>query len=195
MKSAGLEHYEENKFKLAWDPLFYSFAKSIFLKRQYELQNDFEYDLVIKARLDIVYDPKTKFPYQLYVGPRIAYTSHNPHHFPREFNYWNFDDVIFYGNSCTMDMIGDLYKSHKILYTKQYTKSLEQNHDIDPAASWYGPGCMIYDYCVSAGIRLDYANPSIAYKVSRSTMIDANIDSIRDWSEVVKLGNDWYINE
>lgn len=193
MKSAELEHYENTKFKLAWDPLFYSFEKSMFLKRQYELHNDFEYDLVIKARLDVVYDPSTKFPYHLYVGPRIAYTSNNIHHFPMEFNYWNFDDVIFYGHSGTMDIIGDVYRHHKILYTEKYRKLLEENFDIDPAANWYGPGCIIYDHCVSTGIRADYAEPSIIYKVSRFTMIEAGIDSIQDWPEVLRLGNEWYI--
>ena len=29
-------------------PLFYSFSQSIILKRQYEIDNDFKYDIVIK---------------------------------------------------------------------------------------------------------------------------------------------------
>ena len=32
-----------------WSSLFYSMAQSIMLKREYEIENDFEYDVVIKS--------------------------------------------------------------------------------------------------------------------------------------------------
>ena len=31
-----------------WSALFYSFAQSVMLKRKYEIENDFEYDVVVK---------------------------------------------------------------------------------------------------------------------------------------------------
>lgn len=38
-------------------PLWYSFWKSIELKKQYEIENGFEYDYVIKLRPDVIFNP------------------------------------------------------------------------------------------------------------------------------------------
>ena len=41
-------------------PMWHSWAESIKLKTQYEKENNFEYDVVIKMRFDIIYEPKFK---------------------------------------------------------------------------------------------------------------------------------------
>jgi hypothetical protein len=193
MKSAVLEEYSNDKFIQAWDPLFYSFAKSVALKRQYELDNDFEYDLVIKARLDTVYNPASKFPYATeFVGQRTVYAPYNILPFPNEFNYWNFDDVIFYGHSNTMDIVADIYKSNKTLYNDEYVNEYTARSDRALSYNFYGPGCTLYEYIVNAGLRADYPrHHPIQYKVSRMTM--KHLDALTDWSNVVKLANYWYV--
>lgn len=191
-KSSMLEEFKASRFRLAWDPMFYSFGRSLMLKRQYELQHDFEYDLVIKARLDIVYDPHTGFPYQDFINPRQCYTCHTIRHFPAEFNYWNFDDVIFYGHSNTMDLVGDLYKLHSTVYTQRYIETQTRESNIDPAANFYGPGCMLYNHMMQVGIHPAYPNPGFEYAVSRRTMIEAGLDPITQWPEVVQKGREWY---
>ena len=192
MKSAVLEEYSDDKFILAWDPLFYSFSKSVALKRQYELDNDFEYDLVIKARLDTVYNPESKFPYiNEYVNQRTVYAPHNIMQFPNEFNYWNFDDVIFYGHSNTMDIVADIYKSNKTLYTREYVAEHTARSDRAAGFNFYGPGCMLYEHIINSGLRADYPrHQPIQYKVSRATM--KHLDALTDWPAVVDLATDWY---
>lgn len=191
-KASVLEEYRADKFTLAWDPLFYSFSKSIALKRQYELDNDFEYDLVIKARLDTVYNPVSKFPYvNEYVNQRTVYAPYNIMQFPTEFNYWNFDDVIFYGHSNTMDIVADIYKSNKTIHTQEYLDEHKARSDYALSFNFYGPGCMLYEHIMKAGLRADYPrNHPIQYKVSRMTM--QHLDSLNDWDSIVKLGNNWY---
>lgn len=193
MKSAVLEEYSDDKFILAWDPLFYSFSKSVALKRQYELDNDFEYDLVIKARLDTVYNPASKFPYvNEYVNQRTVYAPHTISQFPNEFNYWNFDDVIFYGHSNTMDIVADIYKSNKTIHTQEYIDEHVSRSDFALSFNFYGPGCMLYEHIINAGLRADYPNSfPIRYKVSRMTM--RHLDSLNDWDKIAELGSYWYI--
>lgn len=193
MKSSMLEEYNANKFTLAWDPLFYSFAKSVALKRQYELDNDFEYDLVIKARLDTVYNPASKFPYvNEHVNQRTVYAPYNIMQFPNEFNYWNFDDVIFYGHSNTMDIVADIHKSNKTIHTQEYVDEHTSRSDLALSHNFYGPGCMLYDHIIRSGLRADYPrHRPILYKVSRMTM--KHLDALTDWDDVFTLANDWYI--
>lgn len=40
-----------------WSSLFYGFSQSILLKREYELENGFEYDIVVKSRPDVIFNP------------------------------------------------------------------------------------------------------------------------------------------
>ena len=192
MKSAMLEEYNDDDFILAWDPLFYSFAKSVALKRQYELDNDFEYDLVIKARLDTVYNPEYKFPYaNQYVNQRTVYAPLEIMQFPSEFNYWNFDDVIFYGHSNTMDIVADIYKSSKTIYTDKYVNEYTARSDRALGFNFYGPGCMLYDHIIRSGLRADYPrHQPILYKVSRMTM--RHLDALTDWNDVSNLAINWY---
>jgi hypothetical protein len=193
MKAARLEKFDEKKYVLAWDPMLYSMAQSLSLKRNYELQHDFEYDVVVKARLDTVYDPDTIFPFNDFVDQRSCYTSHTITKFPSEFNYWNFDDVLFYGHSNTMDIVGDIFRTTRSIYTSNYVDSLERQSDLDPAANWYGPGCMLYHYLTQVGIRPDYAHNAIRYKVARSTMIESNLNAMQNWADISRLGNEWYV--
>ncbi len=193
MKSAVLEEYSDDKFILAWDPLFYSFSKSVALKRQYELDNDFEYDLVIKARLDTVYNPASKFPYlNECVNQRTVYAPYNIMQFSNEFNYWNFDDVIFYGHSNTMDIVADIYKRNKTIHTQEYIDEHVLRSDYALDYNFYGPGCMLYDHIIKTGLRADYPrHQPIRYKVSRMTM--KHLDALTDWDDIFNLANDWYI--
>jgi hypothetical protein len=41
-------------------PMWYSWYESISLKREYEKENNFQYDVVIKMRLDCIYDPSMR---------------------------------------------------------------------------------------------------------------------------------------
>jgi hypothetical protein len=170
--------------------MFYSHARSLMLKRDYELKNDVRYDIVIKARLDVVYPPSMPFPLQR-VWPGVCYTCTPIGKFPSEFNYNNFDDVLFYGDSPTMDLIGDIYFKLRQQHTSTYIDSVEATANLD-VTLWYGPGCLIYDHCTDLGIHPD-GNRVIEYAVVRSTATDKNLDGIYDYDEIRKKWFEWYI--
>lgn len=187
-KGFQVEQWEQPLFPRAWDSMFYSFAKSLMLKRNYELQHNFQYDVVVKARLDVVYNPRLRFPLQR-ITPKTCYTC-NIDKFPLEFNYNNFDDVIFYGDSPTMDLVGDLYHSYKQAHSSDQLDENTAKLNLDPT-SCYGPGCLLYDHMISMGIHPE-KRPNIDYAVMRSTAAAHRLDALTDYDIVKQTWIDWY---
>jgi len=183
------EEFIESNFIRAWDPMFYSFARCAILKRDYELYNDFEYDLVIKARLDVIYDPHTNFPI-INVQPAVCYTS-SLNKFPIEFNGNNFDDVIFYGSSPTMDLISDLYMSHSKYRTEQYLIDDQININLNKDL-WLGPGCLLYTYMTRLTIHPNCTHP-FEYVIMRKDAVEKNLDCINDYDIIKNIGREWYV--
>jgi hypothetical protein len=130
-----------------WSALFYSFAQSIMLKRQYEIDNDFEYDLVIKSRPDIVFDPKRHFTYE-FLDDNTIHTTQGGN-MPHEFNMFNINDICFYSNSYTMDMLVNLYfHRQKVINGNSGYNMEEGDLNFHPL----GPGTLIHEYCRDYGI-------------------------------------------
>jgi len=183
------EPWEQPRFKRAWDSMFYSHARSVMLKREYELENNFQYDMVVKSRFDTVYNPRHKIPLDL-MTTKMCYSPHVSL-MPLEFNYNNFDDVVFYGDSPTMDLVADLYHTYKILHSpEKLQKGLETN-DVDPSM-YYGPGCLLYNHMIRLGIHPE-RHHTFDYAIVRSTAAELNLDGIKDYDEIRKKWFDWYI--
>ena len=192
-KYIEIEDFE--KFKqntntlLSFDPMFYSFMKSINYKRKYELENDFEYDMVIKVRLDTIYDPSR--PFLLHkIEPLVAYTCTTISKFINEFHYNNFDDVLFYSDSKTMDLIAHTYRIHKQKRLNQSSQIIENNED---PSFFYGPGCLLYNTMVDMAIH-PHCFTSIPWYVVRKKVVESRLDptSHLEWESVKKLCMDWY---
>lgn len=188
-----LEEWIPEKFIRAWDALFYSFYRSLMLKRQYEVENNFEYDLVVKARFDVVYNPKHTFEIQNFnpgifgLIPGICYTVLNINKFPNEFNYNSFDDVIFYGDSKTMDLVGTLYHS----YQKLFDSEEFDYYDINPSF-FYGPGSLLYEHMVNISIHPESLIHT-EYCVVRSTALENGpLDSVIDYEKIKEYSVNWY---
>ena len=190
------EEFDEKKFILAWDPMFYSFWKSLMFKRDYEIENNFTYDVVIKARLDVIYNLQQKIklhdikPSLNGLTPGICYSSQPITKFSYEFNYNNFDDVIFYGDSRTMDIVSDLYHTYKIKHSQQKRYDVAKSLNTD-ASLYYGPGCLLYDHMVNCGIH-PTCNEIFEYVVVRSTAVEQNLHSINDYQLIKMRGTEWY---
>lgn len=101
--------------------MFYSFMRSVDIKTQYELDNGFQYDYVIKLRMDLIFDSHRRlekdiqeFPYHKEFGIWIE----NP---PRRFtkNTLWVDDVCFIGTSETMNINSKYY-----IFLKETTEGI-----------------------------------------------------------------------
>ena len=183
--------YKSREWKLAWDPLFYSFEYSMLLKQQYELENNFTYDIVVKARPDIMYNPQQQFPFHHNMPSGTCYTSTFISRFPSEFNKQCFDDVIFFGDSKTMDIMSGLYKYYALKHRDNRNPEITVKQiDINPELH-LGPGTLLYQYAVAHNIHPDFWN--IDYAVVRSTMRGKGLDSVEDYDKIKKLWQEWYI--
>lgn len=178
--------------KSIWDPLFYSFEYSILLKQQYELENNFVYDIVIKTRPDTVYNPANRFPFYHNLVDGSCYAATDINRFSGEFNMQCFDDVMFFGNSKIMDVMSGLYKYYYLKNKNSYRLKLSPNPPIDIDTSIHlGPGTLLYQYAVKHNIHPD--SYKIDYAIVRSTMRDQGLDSVADFDKIKKLWLDWYI--
>jgi hypothetical protein len=83
------KHITEFQDSDHWGGLFYSFVNSIMLKREYEIEQGIEYDLVIKSRPDVVFHPDM-FLYPQPYEDGVMYTTHGGL-MPIEFNMVNFN--------------------------------------------------------------------------------------------------------
>jgi hypothetical protein len=174
----------------AWESMYHSIKKSINFKRLYELDKNFEYDLVIKTRFDCIYDPGIKFIAYI---PEVmkAYSSYTISRILHEFNSNNFDEAIFFGESRTVDLIsaaGDLHMLNRS--TKEYQSSME--FDILPEA-FYGPGALIYKHMTDMNICPSHHFVPFYYVVARQHTIDLGLNPMTDWPQVVKSCKDWYL--
>ena len=168
--------------------LLYSRAHSMMLKRQYEIDNDFEYDLVIKTRPDVVFDPIYHFSWEL-LENNILYATQGGI-METEFHMFNTNDMVFYGNSYTMDLVMQMYfyrqqmlDQRDIIKDKLFTGSI-------------GPGVLMQEYF------RDYVITTQSIQPKRSTFIetwvelgcpqDLNLMDHNDFHKMEKYFRDWY---
>ena len=140
-----------------WSSLFYSFSKSVLLKREYELENNFEYDIVVKSRPDVIFNPfaKPTWPWALtpnkheldffketYSDNKL-FTTHTGS-MPHEFDMFNINDCVFLSNSYTMDLMMNIY-----FYRQQ---KINKNIPNYKNYAIMGPGVLMNEYCHDYGI-------------------------------------------
>lgn len=198
-KVGDFEKYPNSHY--AWDPLFYSFDQSMILKRDYELTHGFEYDLVIKIRPDIVYDisVQPKFLYNQAIETGTVYST-STHLFPMEFYRPNIDDVIFFGDSPTMDLVSTLWRNTVVERNELGLRNPRDPNCTDPdILPFLGPGTLLHRHIINTGLSYDTPPPltlgrrAINYMVLRRTATDLNLDSVNDINKIFQIGRDWYI--
>lgn len=142
--SAREWRYPPNVLSVPYGSLLYSAMISNFLKREYEIENNFRYDCVFKVRYDSVFNP-AYFPILPNIMPeRTLYFSHN-YRMPLEYNRFNASDCIYYGDSWGMDIASDLFR-----YVVEILPTLRQEDDIDH----FGPGTLMTKYGGNLGIQM-----------------------------------------
>jgi len=111
---ALVKHEEHSEFKIfnIIQPLWYSFMKSIELKKEYELKNSFEYDYVLKLRPDVIFNPHRRLSQDIELyKDEIANGEFYIENLMREWTIDNtvVDDVYFLSNSKVMNAAAKYY--------------------------------------------------------------------------------------
>lgn len=109
------EHRKKNIFKKIIQPLYYSFAKSIEIKRKYEIENNFLYDYVLKLRPDVIFHPNRKLSQDIEMydeelnDGRIYIENLSTHRNEDTTGVGRADDVYFLSKSKQMDIASNYY--------------------------------------------------------------------------------------
>lgn len=88
----------------------YSIMMANELKQQYEFENDMRFDLVVRARHDLCYEPESKFEDFLTEEPLPTALYCENYYFPNECYLPQISDIFYWGNSRIMDVVDGFYK-------------------------------------------------------------------------------------
>lgn len=157
--------------EMLWRGLFDSMEMSLHDKRRYEIENDFTYDIVVKSRLDLVFDPGSVFrPH--YMEPMTAYTENLMERMPHEYYGANFSDIIFMGSSHVMDILGDCMRD----------ASFEKHGE-------RGPGTLLWKHMTARQIHPNNSDSLRHYAIFRENF--THLDPVSDYQQIVKEGRTW----
>ncbi len=172
-----------------WSSLFYSMAQSIMLKREYEIENNFEYDVVIKSRPDVVFDPIYHFSWE-HLENNILYTTHGGN-MEHEFGMYNVNDCVFYSNSYTMDLVSQMYSYRQ--------KMLDERNMFEDKlfTGSIGPGVLMQEYFREYGITSQSIQACkynfVETLVKLGCPEDLDLFEHNDFHKMEKYFRDWYL--
>lgn len=167
-----------------WSSLFYSFSRSIMMKRKYEIENGFEYDVVVKSRPDVCFNPN--FFHSLdKINNNIIRTTHGGP-MPLEFNMFNINDCVFMGNSYTMDLLINLYFYRQQKINKNIPNS--RNYHI------MGPGVLMHEYFRDFGITPLVDLPFHEILIKGGCPTDLDLLNVDDFNKMESYFRNWYNN-
>ncbi len=132
-----------------WVSMSYSKMIANHLKYKYEVENNMKFDLVVSTRFDQCYSPTRQFRH--YVKPhqiRPGYLGCEVGHFPTEFMQQSINDVLYFGNSATMDIVDSFYR---IYHNGDFFKLVNANY-YDPAYKNVGYGVLMYKWLTQKNI-------------------------------------------
>ena len=158
--------------------MLYSIQQSNWLKRQYEIKNNFRYDIVIKCRFDLLIPVHKRWTYTDVIDRSIYYSIGNNGLVLTDFATHGFSDLIYWGNSHAMDIISDSYRYYNwTLYPKQQTCITGGN--IDPEDTMYSPGTIMYQLGQTYNLRMIQLDPQLGETLWRTSVVD--LDPVLDW--------------
>jgi hypothetical protein len=138
----------------SWGNMLYSMMQANELKKKYEIAMNFRYDLVIKTRFDLVFPPANYFP-TTPIDPRTIYTSGgNTGVNHTDYEHHGINDIIFWGDSQSMDIATDvyLYYKHRTLVAN---RQLLAGHMFDPQDYYFSAGNLIYNRCITRNLHIN----------------------------------------
>lgn len=165
-----------------WLSLFYSLSQSLMLKREYEIENNFQYDMVIKSRPDVVFNPEITFKWPRLINNAIYTTHGGP--MTMEFNMYNFNDCVFLANSYTMDLLVNLY-----YYRKEKIKP--ENAKIRNFFP-IGPGTLMHDFFREYGITPFFDLPFKETLIKLGCPEDLHLLNNEHFPIMEKYFREWY---
>lgn len=126
---------------------FYSLYRVSLLKRQYEIENEFRYDICMRFRTDLWVLDEHKL---ILPEPSTLYTSHCS--WSTEYNCYRVGDIFFYADSHTFDQVAEFYKFLSFVPTHYVTQGVCPPPEI--ALYFYMANIGIFNYPVHVSMKV-----------------------------------------
>lgn len=172
---------EEYEHRRPFSSMLYSLMAANTLKKQEEIKRKQRYKLVIRARFDTIYLPSIPFPLNS-IELRSIYASVAGMGFNHiDYENHTLNDVIFWGDSASMDVISNTYKYYKTKCLPIIDNIISEQTSLYPADAMYSPGILMYRECIKHNIKLISA-PSVGDVLLRDTV--KHLDPINDYYKI-----------
>jgi hypothetical protein len=161
--------------------MLYSIQRANRMKRNHELSNKFEYDLVIKSRYDMLMPPGCEFGSRQVEDRVLYYSLGNRGLVHTDVGKHGLSDIIFWGDSPTMDVACDTYRYYNWHAFPRYLELMSGNM-LDPKDSMLSPGTLIYQRTQKRNIRMQQVQPLLGETLWRTSVENLNPDT--DFEEI-----------
>jgi len=164
--------------------MLYSIMMANELKKQYEIENNFRYDLVIKTRFDLIFHPTSIFPIT-HILPRTIYSAGgNTGINNTDYEHHGISDLIFWGDSQSMDLAANTFRYYK--YTALYNDIfLKEGVKMDVLDYYLSPGTMIYQKTIERNIAHIRWAPGINEVPWRDSA--SHLDPVNEYDEIREI--------
>jgi hypothetical protein len=190
-----IEKFNPERIHKAWGPGLYSIYKANLAKLKNEYKEGIVYDVVIKVRFDQIFNPKHLFRYHNFsnsIENRFMYTNSVTARMPNELNSFNLDDVWYFSDSPTMNLIAQTYNYVGQSIGEPAHKKSRLDRMFYPE-TLLGPGCLnnrFINLINIHGIRV--CNQDYRYIIVRKKSLDEGWDPRFDYEKISKNSLEYY---
>ena len=163
--------------------MLYSIQQANWMKRQYELKEHFQYDLVIKSRYDMLVKPGVKFGPTNIEDRTLYYSLGNRGLVHTDVGKHGLSDIIFWSDSTTMDIACGTYRYYNWHAYPRYLELMNGNMQ-DPNDSMLSPGTLIYQRTQKRNVQLKQINPQFGETLWRTKV--EHLDPNNDFDQIRK---------
>jgi hypothetical protein len=163
--------------------MLYSIMMANEIKKEYEIEHNFRYDLVIKTRFDLVYYPGNCFPDHTIIPRTIYCSSGNVGVNNIDFELHGINDIIFWGDSAAMDIATNTFFAYKHKWMKSQLELIKGKQH-DPKFSYLSAGNLIYNHFIKNNIAAHRFVPYICEIPWREDV--KHLDHFKDYDLIKK---------
>lgn len=138
--------------KGSFESMFFSMMCANDLKKEHEIIYGFRYDIVVRHRFDVIFDPASRF-HVIELGKRTVY-SHgmNMGHVNVDYHHHGINDLFFYGDSESMDIVSDSFKTYAYAWN-DIRINISIGMKVDSGDAYLSPGQAMYKIAADRNIR------------------------------------------
>lgn len=161
--------------------MLYSIMMANELKRRYEIENNFRYDLVIKTRFDLIFHQHSRFPVTPLLPRTIYSAGGNTGLNSTDYEHHGISDLIFWSDSQSMDIAASVFRYYK--YTALHNDIfIKSGVKMDVSDYYHSPGTMLYQKTIEKNIAHVRWVPGITEVPWREDV--GHLDPVKDYEKI-----------